>query len=276
MQDSLSTGQTVAFDHYGDVDAQPVVFLHGLSGSRATYAEVVDHLVPGPVARGAVQIFMIDLRGHGQSSWRAYETYDTAHYAADIIAFIEQVIGRPTALVGHSLGGLVAAAAATARPDLVHALLLEDPPFFEGDEGVRNASPVAAFFPKLVAAVRALQARSAPASDYESLVRDTTPPEDWSARCEMLRQWDPSTMQAAIDGVVWRTFDPVATFACPVTILQADPAFGGVFKPEDGHLVMATNPHADIVLVKGAAHGIHNQPTLPAYLRELDRFLASL
>ncbi len=276
MHISLTTGQTLSFDHHGDVDAQPVVFLHGLSGSRATYAEVVDHLVPGPVARGAVQIFMIDLRGHGQSSWGTYETYDTAHYAADIVAFIEQVIEKPTALVGHSLGGLVAAAATTARPDLVQALLLEDPPFFEGDEAVRNASPVAAFFPKLVAAVRALQARGAPASDYEPLVRETTPPEDWSARCEMLRQWDPSTMQAAIDGVVWRTFDPVAPFTCPVTILQADPAFGGVFKPEDGPLVMATNPHADIVLMQGAAHGIHNRPTLPAYLSELDCFLASL
>ncbi len=272
----LSTGQTLSFDCHGHVDAQPVVFLHGLSGSRATYAEVVDHLVLEPVASGAVQIFTLDMRGHGQSSRGTYRTYDTAHYAADIIAFIIQVIGKPAALIGHSLGGLVAAQTATTRPDLVQALLLEDPPFFEGDEAVRNASPVAAFFPQMVATVRALQARSAPASDYEPLVRDTTPPDNWSTRCEMLRQWDPITMQAAIDGVVWRTFDPVATFTCPVTILQADPAFGGVFKPGDGPLVVAANPHADIVLVEGAAHGIHNQPTLPAYLRELDRFLASL
>jgi pimeloyl-ACP methyl ester carboxylesterase len=272
MHISLSTGQTLSFDHHGHVHAQPVVFLHGLSGSRATYAEVVDHLVSGPVATGAVQIYMVDMRGHGQSSWGTYDTYDTAHYAADIVAFIEQVIGKPIALVGHSLGGLVAAATATTRPDLVQALLLEDPPFFEGDEAVRNASPVAAVFPKMVAAVRALQASGATAADYESFVRDTTPPEDWSVRCEMLRQWDPTTMQAAIDGVVWRTFNPVATFTCPVTILQADPAF----KPEDGPHVMAANPHADIVLVEGAAHGIHDQPTLPAYLRELDRFLGSL
>jgi pimeloyl-ACP methyl ester carboxylesterase len=276
MNISLATGQTLSFDHYGSVDAQPVVFLHGLSGSRTTYADVVDHLVGGPVASGALQIFIVDMRGHGRSSWGTYETYDTAHYAADIVAFIEQVIGKPIALVGHSLGGLVAAATATARPDLVQALLLEDPPFFEGDDAIRNASPVAAFFPKLVAAVQALQARNADAADYEPLVRDTTPPEDWTTRCEMLRQWDPSTMQAAIDGVVWRTFDPMAAFTCPLTILQADPAFGGVFKPDDGPLVMAANPHANVVLVNGAAHGIHNPPTLPAYLSELDRFLASL
>jgi pimeloyl-ACP methyl ester carboxylesterase len=275
MDITLSTGQTLSFDHYGHVDAQPLVFLHGLSGSRATYAHVVYHLAE-PVAASAVQVFTIDLRGHGQSSWATSETYDTAHYAADIVAFIEQVITKPTALVGHSLGGLVAAQTATARPDLVQALLLEDPPFFEGDEAVRNASPVAAFFPKLVAAVRELQARSAPAFDYEPIVRDTTPPEDWSVRCEMLRQWDPTTMQAAIEGVVWRTFNPVATFTCPVTILQADPEFGGVFKPADGPRVMDANPHANIVLVEGAAHGIHSEPTLPAYLRELDGFLASL
>jgi pimeloyl-ACP methyl ester carboxylesterase len=276
MQISLATRQTLSYDHYGQVDAQPLVLLHGLSGSRATYIDVVDHLGRGPVATGALQVFTVDLRGHGQSSRGTYETYDTAHYAADIVAFIEQVIGKPIALVGHSLGGLVAAQTATTRPDLVQAVLLEDPPFGEGDDAVRNASPVAAFFPKLVAAVRELQGRNAPAAEYESLVRDTTAPEDWATRCEMLRQWDPTTMQAAIDGVVWHTFDPAARFAMPVTILQADPAFGGVFKPEDGPVVMATNPHADIVLVPGAAHGIHNRPTLPAYLRELDRFVASL
>jgi pimeloyl-ACP methyl ester carboxylesterase len=276
MNISLSTGQTLSFDHHGQADARPVVFLHGLSGSRTTYAQVVDHLIAGATATGDVQIFTADLRGHGESSHGTYETYDTAHYASDIIAFIEQVIGKPVALVGHSLGGLVAAQTATDRPDLVLALLLEDPPFFEGDDAVRNASPVAAFFPKLVAAVQALQAANASVSDYEPLVRDTTPPEDWRARCEMLRQWDATTMQAAIDGVVWRTFDPVARFSSPVTILQADPACGGVFKPEDGPPVIATNPHANIVLVQGAPHGIHDRPTLPAYLHELDRFLSSV
>jgi pimeloyl-ACP methyl ester carboxylesterase len=276
MEVLLSTGQTLSYDHYGRADAQPLVLLHGLSGSRTTYADVVDHLVAGPIERGAVQVFTVDMRGHGHSSRSTYETYDTAHYAADIIALIEHVIDMPVALVGHSLGGLVAAQTATTRPDLVQAVLLEDPPFGEGDAAVRNASPVAAFFPKLVAAVRELQARNAPAAEYEPLVRDTTAPEDWATRCEMLRQWDPSTMQAAIDGLVWHTFDPGAAFTMPVTILQADPACGGVFKPEDGPVVIGSNPHAEIVLVPGATHGIHDRPTLPAYLRELDRFLASL
>jgi pimeloyl-ACP methyl ester carboxylesterase len=275
MEISLSTGQTLSYDQYGHTDAQPVVFLHGLSGSRTTYADVVDHLAAAGAA-DALQVFTVDMRGHGQSSWGTYETYDTAHYAADISAFIEEVIGKPSALVGHSLGGLVAAKTATTRPDLVRAVLLEDPPFGEGDDAVRNASPVASFFPKLVAAVRELQAHSAPASAYEPLVRDTLPTQDWSARCEMLHQWDPSTMQAAIDGLVWRTFDPAAAFTMPVTFLQADPACGGVFKPADIPVVMANNPHAGIVLVEGATHGIHDRPTLPAYLRELDRFLAAL
>jgi pimeloyl-ACP methyl ester carboxylesterase len=276
MDHALSTGQTLSFDHYGSAGAQPIVLLHGLSGSRATYAEVVAHLTSGANGSGAIDVYTVDLRGHGQSSRGTYETYDTAHYADDIVAFIDEVIGTPVVLIGHSLGGLVAAQSATTRPDLVHAVFLEDPPFGEGDADVRNASPVAAFFPKLVAAVQELQARNAPVAEYEPLVRDTTAPEEWATRCEMLRQWDPGTMQAAIDGLVWRTFDPGAAFAMPVTILQADPACGGVFKPQDIPVVMAANPHADVVLVKGASHGIHNQPTLLDYLRELDRFLASL
>jgi pimeloyl-ACP methyl ester carboxylesterase len=41
-----------------------------------------------------------------------------------IVAFLEQVLGGPAAVAGHSLGGAVALLAALRRPDLVSALAL--------------------------------------------------------------------------------------------------------------------------------------------------------
>lgn len=251
------------------------MLLHGLSSDRTSYAAVIDHLLAGAIPRGEVQVFNIDLRGHGASGHAPPETYDAPTYAADIAEFIESLVGRPAVVVGHSLGGVVAAALAASRRDLVSGLFLEDPPFFEGDAAVRNASPVATIFPALVAAVRALQARNAPVSDYLTLARPMTPSDEIDGRCAQLASWDPATMQAAVDGLVWQGFDPEAGFVCPVTILQADPDFGSVFKPEDGPRVLAANPHANIVRIAGASHNIHSAPTLSVYLDHLDTFLAT-
>ena len=266
---SLSTGQTLAFDRYGETSAPPVVLLHGLSDSRLGYRAVVEHLRH---RWNGLQILNVDLRGHGESSRADLDTYDAQSYADDIAAFISEHIRRPAIVVGHSLGGVVAASLGASHPDLVTALFLEDPPFGEGNDEVRNASPVAAFFPKMISAVKELQARNADAASFARLA-ETTHPSERADRCETLRRWDSTTMQAAIDGIVWRNFNPAAILPMPVTILRADPVVGAVFSPTDVPIVQAANPHADIVMVPHASHGIHDAPTRAAYLDQLDRFL---
>lgn len=276
MDIELPHGQKLSFSRHGDEAATPLILLHGLSSNRATYAAVVDHMLAGPVKNGDIQVVNVDLRGHGQSGHAAPDSYDALNYAADIAALIETMFDRPALVVGHSLGGVVAASLAASRPDLVAGLFLEDPPLFEGDAEVRNASPVATIFPAIVAAVRELQSRHAPLSEYLAVAQPLTPPDEVDARCAQLASWDPATMQAAVDGLVWVGFDPEAALSCPVTILQADPAYGSVFKPGDGPRVLAANPHANIVPIAGASHGIHSTATLSAYLDQLDTFISSM
>ena len=158
------------------------------------------------------------------------------------------------------------------RPDLVNAIFLEDPPLFEGDAARRAASPTAKFFPALVAAVRERQARQAGAEDYRSLVVETAP-DEVEVRCKSLVMWDPTTMDAAIEGIVWRGFDPDALVECPVTIVRADPKVGAVFTPDDAERFARSNPHAQIHEVEGATHTVHASPTLAAYLTHLTTFL---
>lgn len=260
----------IAFDRHGDEGAPPVVLLHGLSGARTTYAAVVGHLAGHAVHHGWVQVVNADLRGHGESSHADLDWYDAMGYAADVIALIEHLDAGPVLLVGHSLGGVVGTAVAQQRPDLVARLLLEDPPLFEGDDERRAASPVASFFPLFVAAVRDLQARHAPAEEFEALVRSTTSPEAVAARATGLSRWDPATMEAAVQGVTWRGFDPTLPLACPVTVLRADPALGAVFTEGDTAPFRAGNPQAEVVLIEGATHSIHDAATLASYLHHLD------
>jgi len=260
---SLRTGQTLAFDRLGNPDAPPIVLLHGLSGSRLSYGAVVAHLEG--------DVWNVDLRGHGESSRATLESYDAQSYAADVAALIESEIRRPALVVGHSLGGVAAAQLGRSRPDLVAAVFLEDPPLYEGDAQRRENSPTAKFFPQLIAAVRELQDRSAPVDDYLPLVTEPTA-EEASARCASLHRWDPTTMEAAVAGIVWSGFDPDAVLSCPVTIVRADPTLA-VFTADDADRFAAANPHARIHAVPGASHTVHASPTLAPYLTHLQAFV---
>ena len=80
--------------------------------------------------------------------------------------------------------------------------------------------------------------------------------------------------QRAIEGIVWRGFDPDAPLGCPITIVRADPNVGAVFTPDDAERFAKGNSHARIYQVEGATHTVHASPTLAAYLTHLTMFLS--
>lgn len=66
-----------------------------------------------------------DQRGHGKSE-RAQD-YRLRAFADDAIHVLRDLMKTPTVVIGHSLGALVALAAAAEAPELVAGLVLEDP-----------------------------------------------------------------------------------------------------------------------------------------------------
>ncbi|BFM24130.1 alpha/beta fold hydrolase [Microbacterium sp. che218] len=100
-------------------DADPVVtLLHGAGLNAHTWDTTLLHL--------GVPALALDLPGHGDSSWRDDAAYVARVLAPDVIAALEAWTSGPQVLVGHSLGGLTAAAVAAARPDLVSRLVIVD------------------------------------------------------------------------------------------------------------------------------------------------------
>lgn len=131
----LDTDLNVSW-HGRPLDQAPVMlFLHGLTDCGAGWPEAVDHW------QRDYAILALDQRGHGQSPRFTREQHDGPPgdvMVEDAVALLEQM-PRPPVVVGHSLGGAVALAAAVRRPDLVRALVLEDPAPRRPDESQRDA-----------------------------------------------------------------------------------------------------------------------------------------
>lgn len=100
-----------------------VLLLHAQSAAWRNYGTVL------PALASDYHVFALDIAGHGGSD-RTPDAYDVHTHVADVIDFIETVIGGPVLLSGHSSGGLIAAGTAAKAPRLIRALLLEDPPLF--------------------------------------------------------------------------------------------------------------------------------------------------
>jgi pimeloyl-ACP methyl ester carboxylesterase len=247
--------------------------LHGLSGISTSYDEVVEQLALD------ADVFRIDLRGHGRSD-RAAETYSVPFYTADVVAFIEEVIGEPVVLAGHSLGGVITHHIAATRPDLVRSALCEDPPLYFCDQSLFEQSIFASIFPVLESEMRSAQASSKPREHFVAMVADTVMPwgragDNMSARAlqsrvDAMMLADPDVWLPAIHGGALSGYDPDAPISKPMIILRADPQMGPALFPDHAARQHTANPDAEIRLIDGAPHGIHS------FLRSSERYVDAL
>ena len=81
---------------------------------------------------GYFQIFCLDIRGHGKSSWTP-GAYSFAIIGRDLESFIENVVQGPLAVAGNSSGGLLALWCGANLGSRIEGLLLEDAPLFSAE-----------------------------------------------------------------------------------------------------------------------------------------------
>src|SRR3954447_11390625 len=100
----------------GGTGDRVVTLVHGMIGSTDEWWEVAPRL-----AERGYRVVAVDLPGHGSSAGD-----DRAPLASTAAALVRSVPGRPALAMGHSLGGLVlAAAVADLGPD--RAVYVESP-----------------------------------------------------------------------------------------------------------------------------------------------------
>jgi len=95
-----------------------IVLLHGWMDVSASFQFLVDAL------RGDWDVYAPDWRGYGLTDWGKSDCYWFPDYVADLDLLLERIQPEmPVDLVGHSLGGNVAALYAGVRPARIRRLV---------------------------------------------------------------------------------------------------------------------------------------------------------
>ncbi|MCC7410348.1 MAG: alpha/beta fold hydrolase [Gammaproteobacteria bacterium] len=97
---------------------RPLIVLHGLFGSARNWQGIATRLAP------RWRILTVDLRNHGQSPHAATMGY--AAMAGDVLALMDRLGLETATVVGHSMGGKTAMAAALTQSARIERLVVVD------------------------------------------------------------------------------------------------------------------------------------------------------
>jgi pimeloyl-ACP methyl ester carboxylesterase len=247
---------------WGDPGARPLLLIHGVTSSAATWWRI------GPaLAATGRRVVAVDLPGHGRTGhWQGHHRF--RDNAADVATFVRAagLEGDELLVIGHSWGAMTAAAlpAAGLRPA---TLVLLDPP----------ALPHA-FMAGQVSASDEI--RYGDMADAIAAVRAENP--DWDdgdirAKAEALTQLDEDAARSVLldngdwDGGLGDLADP-ASAGIRVWLVRGDPAAGGYVPDAVLPAYSARIGEDHIATIAGAPHSPHRThavETTAALLRAL-------
>lgn len=259
---------TLHYEDDGDPGAPPILVLHGITQSSATWAWLVPHLAADH------RVVRLDFRGHGRSG-RTPGAYAFPGYIADATAVIEQVLGGPAVVVGHSLGGGTAAGLAQTRPDLVRGVVLEDPAIMAGPSGetavvALEGNTLFDGFQLMRTSIPMLQESGMTVDQIADLLRpapgpsgptfgESLHPDAITAMAEAMLQLDATVLDAVFDGTAAPVFDPQRELPVPGIIVAGDPALPDtIVREPDLALLAEHSPKVEQRVVSGVGHLIHD------------------
>lgn len=113
-------GVSIDYRRWDGPGKSSVVLVHGVGA----HAHWWDHVAP---LLRASSVIAVDLSGHGGSTWRP--SYSIDAWAAELVTAAQAAWGaqHDWTVVGHSLGGAVALAAAGLDPRVARAVLIDAP-----------------------------------------------------------------------------------------------------------------------------------------------------
>jgi pimeloyl-ACP methyl ester carboxylesterase len=249
-------GVEIAFDARG-AGKPAIVLVHCWCCDRTFFEKQI------PLLEKQHRVVALDLGGHGQSGTNR-EQWTIDAFAADVEAVVNRLGLEQVILVGHSMGGPVAVAAAGRMPDRVRGVVAID----TLHDVERRQAPEeteawkATFADDFGAAMRRA---------VESfLFRPDSDPEVVAWVTERAVRCDPRVALGAVDGMA--SFDlaaAAATLAVPVRAINTD------LQPTNAETNRRVFSDYDLVIMEGLGHYPHLESPA-AFNQQLERILSQL
>lgn len=234
-------GLTVQYYHTGSYQKPPLLLLHGLTDNGLCWTRAARNLA------ASYDVLMPDARGHGLTAGPSQD-FSVTTLAEDAAEMIRALNLAKPVVWGHSMGAITAAFLGALYPDLVRAIILEDPPLGKSNVSARQAGQNLLPFKALSSEQRLAQ------------IRQEQPGWDEAE----LEPWVESKLQ--FDGEIWQRFggyndrpwqEIIAQIHVPILLLTGNPARGALVTPEQAAEARNLWQVGELAYFPAAGHCIH-------------------
>ena len=246
-------------------DHRTLILLHGFTDNGLCWSRLARAL------EREYDVVMVDARGHGLSDGPE-RGYSQDLLTRDVIELIHTLgIERP-ALMGHSNGALTAASVAAHVPELISAVVLEDPPW--GESHVQFSTPASgeepwpgftAWYKGWIAWHKALgsqtiEERIASSQGYLPPGASSWPEEEMVLFLEGQAQFNLDVLNF-VPFVPMRTpwRETVERIECPILLLTGNAQRGAMVTPEEAQKIAASWRQGQHVSFAEAGHFMHRE-----------------
>jgi 3-oxoadipate enol-lactonase len=253
----------IAVEHAGR--GPLVVFLHGVGGNKANFADQIAYFGKGRCA------LAWDARGYGDSDDPIETALDFASFSADLVRVLDHFDAHKACLVGVSMGGRIALDFTGRYPDRVGALVLAD------TSGGTTQAQDPARIEAMLATRRAplLHEGKTPADIAPGIADSFSGPDithgQRAALIESLSALRVTPYLATLEAVTRYTgFPAFETIKAPTLVMTGE--FDPIAPPAMAQAMANSIPNAHYVCVPRAGH-ISNLENPAAFNHALDQFL---
>lgn len=236
-------------------DKPPLLLLHGIMMSGICWLRTAKALEQD------YDVILLDARGHGRSD--GVETgFSPELLAEDVAGVLRELKLERASLLGHSMGAQTAALVAAGSPDLVHAVILEDPPWHDTPRAqIAQSEGYRAWFNSWLAWLE--QLRALPHAEQMAAALGHMPPGSPMPEEEYVA-WVDASAHLSLDlarssmslwnqeVTPWR--EVVPRIACPILLMTAR---SGVMTQQDAQEAAALWRRGRVARFEQAGHQIH-------------------
>lgn len=265
-------GLNLHYLEWGKTGMPVVVCVHGYTSSAQAFNALARHL------QHHFHIIAMDVRGHGESAWSPTRAYEYRDQADDLAAFVDRLELPRFALIGTSMGGIIAMAYAADHGNRLNALVINDvgPDAEAGSNritGLVGGRPDsfktlddALAYRREISPITATR----PAEDQEELARGVLRQDaggQWLWKIDRAYIEQRVERGAPVRPVLWPA---LAKLQCSTLVIWGTDS--DVLSETQARRIAETLPNGELVSVPGVGHA----PTLiePAALAAIERVLA--